>query len=46
MVDLKYPIGIQTFSIIIEEGYAYIDKTRFIVPLINTFTISRPSLLI
>lgn len=27
---LKYPIGIQTFSTIIEEGYIYIDKTQYI----------------
>ena len=26
----KYPIGIQTFSKIIEEGYAYVDKTAFV----------------
>ena len=23
----KYPVGIQTFSEIIEEGYVYVDKT-------------------
>ena len=30
MAELKYPIGIQTFSEIIEKGYAYVDKTRFV----------------
>ncbi len=31
MVDLiRYPIGIQTFSEIIEEGYKYVDKTNFV----------------
>ena len=29
----KYPIGIQTFSKIIEEGWAYIDKTAFVYQL-------------
>lgn len=35
MCNLRYPIGIQTFSDIIEEGYAYIDKTHYIKPLIQ-----------
>ena len=26
----KYPIGIQTFSKIREEGYLYIDKTEYV----------------
>lgn len=26
----KYPIGDQSFSSLIEEGYLYVDKTRFI----------------
>lgn len=41
----KYPIGIQTFSEIIEEGYTYVDKTGFIVPLLSRgkhFFLSRP----
>ena len=33
--SLRYPIGIQTFSKIIEEGYAYIDKTGYIKPLLE-----------
>ncbi|MDE5790676.1 MAG: ATP-binding protein [Muribaculaceae bacterium] len=32
--NIKYPIGIQTFSKIIEGGYTYVDKTRFI-PLLE-----------
>ncbi|WP_366664049.1 AAA family ATPase, partial [uncultured Bacteroides sp.] len=24
---MKYPIGIQTFSQIIEQGFVYVDKT-------------------
>ena len=32
---LRYPIGIQTFSKIIEGGYAYVDKTGFIPTLLN-----------
>lgn len=30
MASLRYPTGIQTFSELIEEGYVYIDKTRYI----------------
>lgn len=30
MMELKYPIGIQTFSRIISEGYVYIDKTDLV----------------
>lgn len=26
----KYPIGIQTFSKLREEGYLYIDKTEYV----------------
>ena len=33
MSELKYPVGIQTFSKIIEEGYTYVDKTAYIKPL-------------
>ncbi len=29
----KYPIGIETFSTIIEGGYAYVDKTEVIYRL-------------
>lgn len=25
---LKYPVGIETFSEIIEGGYVYVDKTK------------------
>lgn len=45
MQTLKYPIGIQTFSTIIEEGYAYVDKTAFVARLVSTgkyYFLSRP----
>ncbi len=42
----KYPIGIETFSKIIEGGYAYVDKTEVIYRLIQSggqyFFLSRP----
>ncbi|MDE6010470.1 MAG: ATP-binding protein [Muribaculaceae bacterium] len=41
----KYPIGIQTFSKIIEGGFTYVDKTAFIEPLVTTegyYFLSRP----
>lgn len=31
----KYPIGVQTFSSIIEDGYNYVDKTHFIPLLVR-----------
>lgn len=42
---IKYPIGIQTFSKIIEGEYLYIDKTRLVWQLANSFDyafLSRP----
>lgn len=30
---IRYPIGIHTFSEIIEEGYKYVDKTQFVYEL-------------
>ena len=42
---MKYPIGIQTFEEIIEEGYVYIDKTPSIYKLISEgkiYFLSRP----
>ncbi len=41
----KYPIGIQTFSKIIEEGYAYVDKTAYVHRLASDggyYFLSRP----
>lgn len=41
----KLPIGIQTFENLILEGYAYVDKTRFVQELAGTakyFFLSRP----
>ena len=36
---MKYPIGIQSFEKIIEEGYVYLDKTSLIYDLVlATFT--------
>lgn len=35
MDELRYPIGIQTFSKIIEEGYTYVDKTAYIKTLLS-----------
>lgn len=36
MAKLKYPIGIQTFSKIREDGYIYIDKTDYLHALIES----------
>ncbi len=41
----KYPVGIETFSEIIEGGYAYADKTEVIYRLVQSgkyFFLSRP----
>jgi len=41
----KLPIGISTFSKIIENGYIYVDKTKHIYEMINTgevYFLSRP----
>lgn len=42
---MKYPIGIQTFDKIREDGYVYVDKTAIVYQLVTTGTIyflSRP----
>ena len=42
---MKYPIGIQTFSQIIRDGYVYVDKTDMIYNLATSgkiFFLSRP----
>ena len=42
---MKYPIGIQTFSQIIQDGYVYVDKTDLVYSLANSgkiFFLSRP----
>ena len=44
-MKLKLPIGIQTFETIRTESYLYIDKTRFLVNLIDSgkiFFLARP----
>ena len=35
MAEKKYPIGIQTFSRLIREGYLYIDKTDLVWELVH-----------
>ncbi|MDE7419340.1 MAG: AAA family ATPase, partial [Muribaculaceae bacterium] len=35
MEEQRYPVGMQTFSNIIEEGYTYVDKTYYIKPLLR-----------
>ena len=35
MSKLRYPVGMQTFSDIIEQGYVYVDKTAYIKPLLE-----------
>ena len=42
---MKYPIGIQSFEKLRQEGYAYVDKTALIYRLAkegNYFFLSRP----
>lgn len=42
---LKYPIGIQSFSQMIEDGYVYADKTALVYDLVTTgkiYFLSRP----
>ena len=33
---IKYPIGIQSFEQIINDGYLYVDKTALIHELVTT----------
>lgn len=45
MCRVKYPIGIQTFSEIRENGYLYVDKTEYIHKLVSNgkyYFLSRP----
>jgi hypothetical protein len=47
LLDLprKYPTGIQSFRDIIEGGYVYVDKTKFLLSLIDknkSYLLSRP----
>ena len=42
---MKYPIGIQTFSEIITQGYVYVDKTEYVYNLAHSgkyYFLSRP----
>ncbi|GAB1348649.1 hypothetical protein MASR1M107_08610 [Ignavibacteriales bacterium] len=41
----KLPLGIQTFSLLIEDNYVYVDKTKHIMDLIDSLKyvfLSRP----
>ena len=42
---MKYPIGIQSFDQIIEDGYVYVDKTALVYSLVKEgkiYFLSRP----
>ena len=42
---MKYPIGIQSFDRIREDGYVYVDKTALVYELVSTgkiYFLSRP----
>lgn len=42
---MKYPIGIQNFPEIIQDGYVYVDKTDLVYRLVSTgkiYFLSRP----
>ena len=42
---MKYPIGIQSFERIIEDGYVYVDKTALVYDLVSKgkiYFLSRP----
>lgn len=44
-MNLKYPIGVQSFPEMIEGGYAYVDKTGFLYRLVSEnkyYFLSRP----
>jgi len=45
MEEVKYPIGIQAFADIREDGYIYVDKTELVYKLANRgkfYILSRP----
>lgn len=45
MTRIKYPIGIQTFSKIISEGFIYVDKTHLVYEITDRYDyvfLSRP----
>ena len=42
---MKYPIGIQSFEQLREDGYVYVDKTRLVYDLVTKgkiYFLSRP----
>ncbi|MDE5871895.1 MAG: AAA family ATPase, partial [Muribaculaceae bacterium] len=45
MARIKYPIGIQTFSKIVDGGYIYVDKTELVYDIAKKYEyvfLSRP----
>ena len=40
---MKYPIGIQDFEKIIEDGYVYLDKTGLVYDLVHNNLLSESS---
>ena len=45
MAQIKYPIGMQSFRKIREDGYVYVDKTEYIHRLVTDgkyYFLSRP----
>ena len=38
-MDMKYPIGIQSFERIREDGFVYVDKTALVYDLVSDGTI-------
>ncbi len=45
MSQMKYPVGIQSFAVIIDKGYTYVDKTHLVAKLIDSgkyIFLSRP----
>jgi hypothetical protein len=45
LMNMKYPIGIQNFESLIQDGYVYVDKTALIYQLADTgryYFLSRP----
>ena len=33
---MKYPVGMQSFDQLIEQGYVYVDKTALVYQLVTT----------
>ena len=41
---MKYPIGIQSFNQLIEDGYVYVDKTALVYNLVKNGKIYNPQI--